>query len=38
VVEGLRARVRRLRATGRLVREWKVTPPIELPHPRSDGG
>ena len=38
VVEGLRARVRRLRATGRLVREWKGTPPIELPHPRSDGG
>ena len=32
VVDQLRARTRRLRATGGLVREWKVSPPIELPH------
>jgi hypothetical protein len=32
-VEHLRARCRRLRASGALVREWKVSPPIDLPHP-----
>jgi hypothetical protein len=32
VVDQLRARTKRLRATGELVREWKVSPPIELPH------
>ena len=30
-VEGLRARIRRLRTTGALVREWKISPPIDLP-------
>ena len=30
-VEGLRARIRRLRMTGALVREWKISPPIDLP-------
>ena len=38
-IEHLRARCHRLRATGALVREWKVSPPIDLPHPaRSVGG
>jgi len=33
VVENLRARCQRLRQTGALVREWKVSPPIDLPQP-----
>jgi hypothetical protein len=32
-VENLRARCQQLRATGALVREWKVSPPIDLPQP-----
>lgn len=32
-VQHFRARCRRLRASGRLVRDWKVSPPIDLPHP-----
>ena len=32
-VDQLRGRCRRLRASGRLVREWKVAPPIDLPLP-----
>ena len=35
VVEGLRARTRRLRTTGALVREWKISPPIDLPLPAT---
>jgi hypothetical protein len=36
-VEGLRARTQRLRATGALVREWKISPPIDLPLPSGSG-
>jgi hypothetical protein len=36
-VEGLRARIRCLRATGALVREWKISPPIDLPQVAGDG-
>jgi hypothetical protein len=37
-IEHLRARCRRLRAAGELVREWKVSPPIDLPHPARSVG